>query len=161
WPSLQEPMSERWGGEGSTLCYHGHQIQGLMRWVAQSGDEQALEFARKLVTFCMLPRFWGTTPEQLMVAGAEQGHVDSHVQGRAFGFRGLLQCGLVTGAGHIKQFVRRSYEYIRPLSMPRLGYMSCVGPGKFAPYCESCARGDWVAVGIRVSDAGVGDYWDD
>ena len=158
WRSTREPLGEDEGGEGSILNYHGHQIYGLAHWYAVSGDEQALDLARKLTNFCILPRFWGGEPEPLGVAGAEQGHVDSHLHARAIGLRGMLEYAITVNDQRVKEFVRRSYEYMRAFAIPRLGFVPLPSHGGIV---EGCTLGDWVALGIRLSDAGLGDYWDD
>ena len=161
WRSTVEPVHEWEGGEATVVGYHGHEIQGLARWYAMSGDEAALDLARKLTSFCMLPRFWGGEPEPVLVAGGEQGHVDSHFHARAIALRGMLEYATVANDERVKEFLRRSYEYMRMFSLPRIGFLHCYGQGYRAEFCESCMLGDWVALGIRLSDARLGDYRDD
>ena len=55
-----------------------------------------------------------------------------------------------------KEFVRDAYEYARHRGVPRLGLF----PGNY-PQTEGCTIADMVALGIQLSDAGIGDYWDD
>jgi len=179
WVRTDEPLTETEGGEGSVTGYQGHQIQGLARWVALSGDEQALELARKLTRFCMLPKFWGGVPDpnQLLsermrhvaaplpdpacVAGAEQAHWYSHFHARAIPIRGMLEYATVAPDWPVLEFVRRFYEYSWSMGIPRTGWVNCY-PGSLSNnMVEGCALGDLVALGIRLSDAGMGDYWDD
>ena len=56
-------------------------------------------------------------------------------------------------------FVRRGYEYTLTMGIPRIGWYN-VFPGRLN-FTEGCMLGDMVALGIRLSDYGVGDYWDD
>ena len=164
WRHTDEPLDEHEGGEGAVTAYHGHQVQGLARWYAESGDVRALELARKLTHFIMKPRFWQGDPEPVLVAGGEQGHFDSHFHARAIPLRGILEYAIATNDDRIVEFVRRSYEYGRMFAIPRIGWAPTGGPKHFdgdVGGCEGCYLGDWVALGIRLSDAGVGDYWDD
>jgi hypothetical protein len=39
-----------------------------------------------------------------------------------------------------------------------MGWVNCYPAA--INHCEGCALGDLVALGIRLSDAGLGDYWD-
>ena len=61
--------------------------------------------------------------------------------------------------------MQRAYEYTLTFGIPRIGWVSCWPAAQDLSgsnlFCEGCALGDLVALGIRLSDAGVGDYWDD
>ena len=156
---------------------HGHQLYGAAHWYEQSGSPVALDLATKLANYCMLPRFWGGVPdpdgkrdglpdhiaackpEPAFTSGNEQGHWYSHFHARAIALRGLLAYGRVTSNLRILEFVRRSYEFTLSQGIPRMGWINCY-PGTLNQM-ESCALGDLVALGIRLSDAGLGDYWDD
>ena len=72
--------------------------------------------------------------------------MDSHFHLRAIALRGLLEYAVVTGDDRIKEFVRRSYEYMRMYAIPRMGFISCMPASRLARYCESCMLGDWVAL---------------
>ena len=157
WRHTKEPMDEHEGGEGSVVAYHGHQILGLARWAALSGDEQALDLARELTNFAMLPRFWKVNPEPRGIAGDEKGRFDSHFHARAVALRGILEYAVVANDLRMKEFVRDSYEYGRSLGMAAIGWY----PSPDGQFCEGCTLGDMAALGIRLSDAGMGDYWDD
>ena len=176
WVKTDEPTSETEGGEGSVVAYHGHQIQALTRWYAVSGDAEALDLAARVARFCMLPKFWGGLPNPegeigalawirkplpgaAGVAHSEMGHWYSHFHARAVALRGLLEYGMTAGNQRVLEFVRRAYEYSWTLGIPRMGWVNC-HPAT-ANLCEGCALGDMVAMGIRLSDAGMGDYWDD
>jgi hypothetical protein len=177
WLSTDEPQSETEGGEGSVVGYHGHEVQGLMRWFAQTGDEEALDLAGKLARFCALPKLWGgvvdlegdatglvghvapARPDPPGIAGAEQGHWYSHWHARAIGLRGILEYARVVQDERLLEFIRRSYEFTRSMGLPRLGFVNC-WPARNATV-EGCALGDLVALGVRLTDAGLGDYWDD
>jgi len=54
---------------------------------------------------------------------------------------------------------RRAYEFTLTQGIARLGWIN-THPVRYNQ-CEGCALGDLVALGIRLTDAGVGDYWDD
>lgn len=157
WLKTDEPADEHEGGEGSVTAYHGYQIRGLSRWAAVSGDEQALELAGKLARFVMKPKFWGNPTDPSLVAGRELGHVDSHFHARAIALRGLLEYGIVAGDMRACDFVRASYEYMRTYGISEIGFV----PTWMGPQMEGCMLGDLVAMTIRMSDAGLGDYWED
>ncbi|MCE9616042.1 MAG: glycoside hydrolase family 127 protein [Lentisphaerae bacterium] len=179
WLNTDEAEGETEGGEGSVVCFHGHQIYGAMQWHAATGDPTALELAARLSRYVMKPKFWGGVPgpageaitlghigaklpDPPYTAGAELGHWFSHFHARAIALRGLLEYGRGAGDERVLEFVRRSYEFTLSQGIPRLGWINGYPGSKTADSrCESCSLGDWVALGIRLSDAGLGDYWDD
>lgn len=160
WPHTREPADEHETGEGTVVAYLGYPLQGLAKWVAQSGDEQALAFAGRLARFGMKRKFWGHPGDPDRMAGDEQGHVDSHFHARAIFLRGLLDYGLVAGDRNAVDFVRGSYEHMRAWGIHRIGFIPTWVDGK--RICmETCFLGDLVALAAKMSWAGVGDYWED
>lgn len=177
WPNTNEPKSETEGGEGAVTAFQSLQIYALMQWYAVSGDSKALELATRLTRFCMLPKFWGGLPDPegntnglasqiaaglpdpACIAGHEQGHWYTHFHARAITLRGMLEYGMTAGDERVLEFVRRAYEYTWTFAIPRIGWINCFPAN--SNMCEGCALGDIVALGIRLTDAGLGDYWDD
>ena len=177
WLNKDESTSDTEGGEGAVTCMHGHQLYGAAHWYEQSGSPVALDLATKLANYCMLPRFWGGVPDpngkreglaghvapsQLdppFTAGAEMGHWYSHFHARAIALRGLFAYGRATANQRVIEFVRRAYEFTLSQGIPRMGWINCYPAA--LNHMEGCALGDLVGLGVRLSDAGVGDYWDD
>jgi hypothetical protein len=178
WLNTDEAQSETEGGEGSVVCMHGHQIYAAARWYGESHQGAALDLAAVLTRYVTLPRFWGGVPDPYgdrsgmkrihigvhrpdpaFTAGHEQGHWYSHFHARAIALRGILEYAWVAGDDRAAEFVRRAYEYTLSQGIPRLGWINCYPAG--VNHVEGCALGDLVALGIRLSDYGLGDYWDD
>ena len=160
WSHTEEPKDEYDTGEGSTLTFFGYPIRGLSMWASQSGDEEALELAGKFARFAMKPRFWGHPNNPRLVAGSDQGHVDSHFHARAIALRGILEYGIVAGDMRACDFVRSSYEQMRTWGINRIGFIPTFVNGE--RLCmESCFLGDLVAMTVRMSEEGLGDYWED
>jgi len=177
WLNTDEAQSETEGGEGAITCMQAHQIYGAAHYYAESQDPVALDLCARLSRYCMLPKFWGgipdpntareriaghvamPKPEPPFTAGSELGHWFSHFHARAITLRGLLEYASIAGDERIAEFVRRSYEFTLTRGIPRMGWINTY-PGRLNQM-ESCALGDLVALGIRLSDAGLGDYWDD
>ena len=160
WPHTEEPEDEHATGEGAMSFYFGYPARGLSMWAAQSGDEEALELAGKFARFAMKPKFWGHPDNPRMMAGNEQGHVDSHFHARAAALRGILEYGIVAGDMRACDFVRSSYEQMRTWGINRIGFIPTFVNGE--RLCmEGCFLGDLVAMTVRMSEAGLGDYWDD
>ena len=178
WINTDEAEGETEGGEGSVVCMQGHQIYAAARWYRESGQGEALDLATLLTRYVMLPKFWGSVPNpdgdrsqiKLMhigahrpdpayTAGHEQGHWYSHFHARAIALRAILEYAWAAGDDRAAEFVRRAYEYTLSQGIPRMGWFNCYPAGM--NHVEGCALGDLVALGIRLSDYGLGDYWDD
>ena len=160
WPHTEEPADEHATGEGTVVAFLGYPLQGLAKWAVQSGDEQALQFAGKLARFGMKGRFWGHPADPDRMAGFEQGHVDSHFHARAIFLRGLLEYAIAAQDRNAIDFVRSSYEHMRSWGINRIGFIPTWVNGR--RICmETCLLGDLVALAVRMSETGTGDYWDD
>jgi len=161
WLNTDEPTCDNQGAEGSITCYYGDAMRVLPRWYLESGDEQALDLARRLARFCMRPAFWGGNPEPVMVAGSQLAHFNYHAHARLLTLVGMLEYARVAGDARVLEFVQRGYEFAMTLGIPRIGWISAPywGSGS-AGLVEGCTLYDLVTLGIRLADAGAGDYWD-
>jgi hypothetical protein len=180
WLNTEEARNETEGVEGSMTGYHAHPLYAASIWYRLTGDPVALDLAGRLARYCMQPKFWGglpdpdrehalarglgshiaaQLPEPAYTAGAELGHWYSHFHARATVLRGLLEYARAVRDERVLEFVRRSYEFTLTQGIPRIGWINCY-PGAINQV-EGCALGDFTALGIRLSDAGAGDYWDD
>jgi len=153
WLRTEEPMVEHTGAEGSMLMYHCGSIRALARYYALTGDKQSLASATRLVRFVTQPRFWGVEWDKVEGAGtsAERGQWQGHPHAHTAMLRALLEYAQVTNDASLKNFVRNGYEFDR----------AHYGLARIGMFGEGCANGDMVALSIMLSDAGVGDYWDD
>lgn len=146
----EEPASETDTKEGSILGYQGHQLRALARYYELTGDERALKVGGKLSRFIRKPKFWGDyTPADQVVAHERGWWGGHHHHMLCVALRGLLEYALATDDAELTEFVRSSYEYGRNFGIARIGLFG-----------EGCATADMVALAIRLSDAGVADYWD-
>ena len=128
----------------------GCAIRALTRWSALGGSPADLEISGRLADFIMQPKFWVGEGEPKAVYGADRGHFSGHMHGYTQGLMGLLSYADATNNAPLKQFVRGSYEYVRNFGIARIGLFG-----------EACTTGDMTFLAIKLSDDGVGDYWDD
>lgn len=73
-----------------------------------------------------------------------------HLGGIMFTFSGLMDYALAANDAYVKEWVRQGYEYVRNLSLPRIGM-----------FAENVTNNQAAEIAIKLSDAGAGDYWDD
>jgi len=151
WPNTDEPGGPNEGVEGATVFYQAQAIRGLMKWYQVSGDERMLELSRRLAKFCMQAKFYGAS-EMDPEVGAEKGHTRGHLHANMAAFRGILDYATIAGDIQALEFVRNGFEWIKDSMATQLGYNN---------FYEGCCTGDFPALGIALTDAGVGDYWDD
>jgi hypothetical protein len=172
WIDTAEAERDREGPEGSVTCFQGHQIYAAAQLHALTGDPVAKDLAARLARYVMKAKFWGGTlaldpvnPTAVNIVadapfrnGSQLGHWTTHFHARAIALRGLLYYATTCGDERALEFVRRAYEFTLTQGIPRMGWINTYPP---TVGCEGCALGDLVALAIRLTDAGAGDYWDD
>ncbi len=165
-----EPTSEQQGLEGCVKFHQGHVIRALVQYDHyRAFGPGAIVLAGKMVRFCMKPGMWedaDTTPAGY--PAREHGVWAGHVHGNLAPIKVLLEYATATHDEWLKQAVREAYEFWRNHSVVRIGWSTgWVHPEKHGRdplllhMCEACAIADAVALGVKMSDAGMGDWWDD
>jgi hypothetical protein len=139
------------------MFYHLSPLKGFLPYFRLSGDERFLELARKFANLGMQRKFWGAASDLDPAAGGERGHFDVHVHAMLSPVRALLDYGLAAGDERALAVARDAYEWARQMGVPRLG-LFCNTPDTGH---EGCTGADVVGLAIALSDAGLGDYWDD
>jgi hypothetical protein len=155
WYDVKEAESEAEGQEGSMFVYHQGPIRALSRWHAMTGDSKALEMAGKLVRYVTRGKYWGTPFDwprnrDSRIIGSDHAHFTGHFHGHAAMLLALAEYARTVNDAGLKEFVRSGYEYLRSFGIGRIGLLG-----------ESCTISDMIAVAIRLSEGGAGDYWDD
>jgi hypothetical protein len=156
WTHTDEPDKEFEGSEGMTSFYTLQPVRGFARWYQETGDERFLDISRRLVSFCTRRRFWGGLNDLEPLAGAERGHFWGQFHGRAAALRGILDYAIAADDYRAKEFVRDGYEWARHQGIHRLG----VFPGN-GGNTEGCTVADMVGLAVKLTDAGIGEYWED
>jgi hypothetical protein len=73
--------------------------------------------------------------------------------------RAILDYAVVINNAALKRFARDGYEFTRNLYYPEVGlFMEWTKPWGGG---ETCEMADMVALAIRLSDSGIGGYWED
>ncbi|HKG25944.1 MAG TPA: hypothetical protein VKB09_09870, partial [Thermomicrobiales bacterium] len=95
--------------------------------------------------------------------GTFKGH--THSQGILPTILGILSYALVVGDDDLATWSRSAYEHARRYTSSfgwipdGLGFTLDETP--FAGTCETCALADLIEIAIALTEAGLGDYWDD
>jgi hypothetical protein len=157
WSNDDEPIGNSiytykdWYECASNLIFtYGGIVQGLCSWYNISGEQESLELAGKLVKFMVKPRFWHPETEPENIVSAQHAHFEGHVHANVRGLWAILEYAILTNDEKLKTFVRDGYEYVRTFGIPRIGLLG-----------EGCTVGDMTCLAIKLTDAGIGDYWED
>ncbi|MBI4531458.1 MAG: hypothetical protein HY709_08025, partial [Candidatus Latescibacteria bacterium] len=154
WKDTVEPTNEKFGEERSLFNHQGHIPGTLANWYLLTGNEQALRLSGELVRFLTKPKFWadwsgGEYPD---VVGPDHAHWNGHFPGYINTLRAIFEYAIATNDSRLKAFVRDGYEWARQPMFARIGY---VGDG------QACGCGRLIGLAVKLTDAGVGDYWED
>jgi hypothetical protein len=162
-----EPSLDQQGVEGSVKFDMGTTVRGLIQAYRMTGDERFVEISKKLTTWCLLPSMWNDGWEW-GISGHEHGLFDGHFHGNTMALRGMLDYAIAANDERIKEILREAYEHGRRIGLARSGWFPAwITPHRFGRpewikrISETCGIADMVALAITLSDAGMGDYWDD
>ena len=166
-----EPARDQQGHEGTVKWDMATPARGLVKAYHLTGDESCLELARRLIDFCLLPSMWEDGWEY-GIAGHEHGLFGGHFYGNVGSVRGLLDVAIAVGDAKIKGIVREAYDHGRRVGLAHTGWVpGWVTPERYGRLgdlatwvrtgAETCGIADMIGLAIDLSDAGIGDYWDD
>jgi len=156
WVHTNEPHEQGGGAEGTMIQYLWQPLRGWVRWYRLSGDERFLDLSRRFVAFGMQRKFWGGLNDVEPQAGAERAHFFGHYHGHTCALRGLLDYAVLASDYRTLEFVRDAYEWARHHGIHRLGVFP-----RADNRTEGCTVADMVSLAVGLTDAGVGDYWED
>ena len=153
WPHKNEP---------SPFCI-GIVVRGLSHWAALSGDQRALDLAGRLSRFMAQPQRWGTPADSPNIASGEKGHWARHFHLATFNVMGVLEYAIAANDAQLKRWVKGFYEYGRDFGISRIGFFPSIASAKKDKdrVAEPCNLADMIWLAVHLSDAGIGDYWDD
>ena len=135
------------GGEINGRC-----IKGPALFYRLTGYEPARELARKLTNFMRYHNdYYGPNGEFL---------ADKHFHAHTNYLFQMLEYAVAAGDAELKEFVRKGFEWAMS---PEAGISSLTGfiPEFAKPYrtTEGCASADMIALALKLSEAGAGDYY--
>ena len=153
WPGSHEP---------GPWC-NGIVLRGLSHWANLSGDQRALDLSRRVARYMSQPKLWGTPADSPNIASGEKGHWTQHFHLATFNVMGLAEYAINTNDAALKRWVKGFYEYGRDFGISRIGFFPSIASDKDDKHrvAEPCNLSDMIWLAVHLSDAGVGDYWDD
>ena len=84
------------------------------------------------------------------MVGSDHAHFMGNTHAYVTALRGLLAYAQQANDINLKEMVRCGYEYMRAFGLKSIGLFG-----------EMCTTGDMTRLAIELSEAGVGDYWED
>jgi hypothetical protein len=138
----------------------GQPLRALARYYEITGDKEALDFARELANFSVKAPIWSSREqnEWKWVNSAERAHYQGQPHSYTLGLRGILEYAYAANDATMKEFARSGYEWQRSWGIWEIGNF---GDHVWGADTEPCLIAEMTAMAIRLSDYGVGDYWDD
>jgi hypothetical protein len=149
---------------------NGRLMQGLGQYYRMSGYEPARRLAGKLANYLRYQSQYYDPRGPWLISPQERGwwkdwHIENVVYGghghaHTIGLLSALEYAAAAGDQETLEFVRSAYEWAKANASPSVGFF----PEAFLPHytrCESGTIADMIAMALKLSAAGAGDYWDD
>jgi hypothetical protein len=162
-----EPRSDQDGLEGASKSDQSRCMAALAKHYRLTGNKESLDLARKVLRFIMKPGLWEDTRAE-GYPGNEHGVWGGHFHNNTNCLIALLELAQVDNDDGLRHFVREGYDHARRSGVVRIGWFPAwTMPKKYNRpewlngVTEPCAAGDMVVLAVRMTDAGLGDYWDD
>ncbi|MEW6753268.1 MAG: hypothetical protein AB1505_20150 [Candidatus Latescibacterota bacterium] len=159
----------------------GWTIQGLAQYHRASGHEPAVELAARLARYLVhhgryygpegqfLPNYAGDDGGRMPGTPGRQGFEPGppdwkryiHFQHHMVPLLGLLDHALAAGDPELAQFVRSAFEWARRKGVVEIGYFPENIDHAQPQGSELCEVAGMIGLALKLSAAGLGDYWDD
>jgi Beta-L-arabinofuranosidase, GH127 len=165
--NLQMPTGNaciEWGGNGRI-------IQALAQYYLVTGYEPAIQLAAKLNRYIRLHAEYYTPEGAWLISDLDKGWLDKsfdvktlkqggHGHAHAVGLLSVLEYGLAAHDREAIAFARGGFEWGRANGTTLTGFF----PEFYVPgyrTCETDTISDMLGLAVKMSVAGVADYWDD
>jgi hypothetical protein len=130
---------------------------GLVHAHNHLGYEPALSLAGKLITHHR-KHFYMPDGTFLQTPGEPRG---AHCHAHTHGLLAMCEYALAAGDSELMEFVLRGYDYAKRIGNTLLGYFPEWVDSDCYHTSEICEVSDMITLALRLSEAGVGDFWDD
>lgn len=154
-------------------------IQGLTQYYNVTGFEPARKLAAGLTAFGMGHAeyydergrflFCDSERKSLLASNrmrrsypeAKDAKLGGHFHNHTIGALSILEYGLAARDRNVLEWVNSGYQWAKTQGSDLVGFFPENIINNRYPFCESCEVGDMIAIGVKLSEAGVGDHWDD
>ena len=161
-------------GVASSLA--GWTTQGLAQYYRATGYEPARELAGKLARYIAYHGgYYGPSGEFLPNNSGYENRIEEmtalgnasvtspliHFQHHTVPLLGILDYALAAGDRDLAEFVHKSFEWARKKGNDVVGYFpeNLNNPDQLET-AETCEVAGMIGLALKLSDAGLGDYWD-
>ena len=162
-----EPSQDQQGVEGTAKNDQTRALNALLLDYRLTGNQESLKVARQLAREILRPALWVKTDSE-GYPGHEHAIWEGHFHATVHTLFGLLDLADIDNDQYLREFVREGYMHAIRNGVARMGWFPAwIHPAKFgrpawlAESDEICGVADMVLLGVRLSDEGIGDYWDD
>ena len=138
----------------------GWQVQGLAQAYRHLGYEPALELAGKLSRYLKdHSRYYAEDGSFLpdSPGRASRAHFHHHLYPQL----AILEYGMLSGDEKMVEFAHKGFRYGMANGDTRVGYFAEVLNSPELEHSEICEVADMIALGLKLTEAGVGEYWDE
>ena len=133
-------------------------VQGLANYARHTGYQPALDLAGKLARWIVEDSHHFDADGRFL---REYPSVErAHFHGHTMVLLSVLDCGMAAGDEEAIEFAHRGFKYAMTQGECLLGFF---GEWLYMPQpqtLEICELADMIALAIKLSRAGAGDYWD-
>ena len=133
---------------------------GLAHAYRETGYDPALRLSEKLLRY-LLEEIRYVDEEGRFVPGDPGRSGRQHFHAHTYTLQATLEYALLANDPSLLELARKGYEYGKANGETLVGYFAeSVGTAQ-SENVELCEVADMIALGLKLSDAGLGDYWDD
>ena len=142
-------------------------VQGLCAYYRETNYLPAIKLAKRLVRHM---RYYGKIfDKQGRFIAAHDGfkgpNTAIHFYRHVNSLLSFIEYALVTGDRELAEFVKKSYLYARSTGTPQIGffpeYLTFPDDRQGIIDCESCVVGHMASLAVKLTQTGVGNYWED
>jgi hypothetical protein len=125
----------------------------LVRWYKITGYKPAITLAKKLIKYVI---------EELKYYGEDGSYkFEGHFHQHTAVLLGVLEYIMATGDTEYLELVKKGYEYGKANGDTVIGFFPEFLNSKNYENSELCEVADMIALAFKLTEYGVGDYWDD
>jgi hypothetical protein len=136
-------------------------IMGLAQFYGATGHEPARELAGKLASFLRGDSGFHDGEGGFLPDDHPRRGTATHFHHHVYGLLAMAETAMTAADQEMMEFARKGFEYGRANGDVLLGYFPEFLGTPDLEHSEICEVADMLALALKLTEAGVGDYWDD